>query len=289
MDLTLHLGLHRTGTTALQQMLRRHAGRLAAEGTAVLGPRRLRDEALRAARRAWRSGEGRGASPLAGVIADAAQGCGHVILSEENLLGSMHVNLREAALYPNAPRRLAELAAELPAAPDRIFLTLRDYAAYWRSAQAHVLLEGSERAVRAVRLVRASAEGWTPLLRAIRAAFPSARLLVARHRADAGFVPALATALLGTDALWGVTPPRTTVNASLPAEVIARLCSLQRGPERSRLAEASRRAGLAPVEVFSPSEAAALRQAFEAEWQAICAGAVPGVEVLALAVAEPVP
>ncbi len=291
MDLTLHLGAHRTGTTALQLLLGRQSDRLAVAGIAFLGPRRLRGDVLAGQQRRWHRalalGAATGPSPLAAECArEAAAGRGRIVISDENLLGTMHVNLDTAELYPDAAARMAELALALPAQPSRIFLTLRDFAGYWRSAHAHRFLVRGEAAIDARRLTRSPGNAWLPVLRAVREAFPVSRLTVARHLGDPGFVPALATAMVGAAALDGAAPPRTTVNASLPADVLAALCAMPEGAERGRAAEATRREGRAPVDPFSAAQTRALTARFEAEWAAIRAGAVPGVDVLALPEAE---
>ncbi|WP_413873938.1 hypothetical protein [Albidovulum sp.] len=290
-DLTLHLGAHRTGTTALQLLLQRRSGRLAASGIAFLGPRTLRGDAFAGAQRGWRGalalGAARGPSPLAAECArEATAGRSRIVISEENLLGTMHVNLDAAELYPDAAARMAQLALALPAAPSRIFLTLRDFAGYWRSAHAHRIFARGEAAIDAGRLARSPGNAWLPVLRAVREAFPASRLTVARHRSAADFVPALAAAMVGAAALEGVPRPRTTVNASLPADVLAALRAMPQGAERVRAAEAVRREGRAPVDPFSAAQVRDLTARFEAEWAAIQAGAVPGVDVLTLPEAE---
>lgn len=290
-ELTLHLGAHRTGTTALQQFLQRQSGRLAASGIAFLGPRTLRGDLLAGAQRRWSKalalGVATGPSPLAAECArEAAAGRGRIVLSDENLLGAMPLNLDTAELYPDAAARMAELALALPAAPSRIFLTLRDFAGYWRSAHAHRIAVRGEAAIDTRRLAQAPGNTWLPVLRTVRAAFPASRLTVARHRRAPDFVPALATAMVGAAVLEGVARPRTTVNASLPADVLAALRAMPEAAERARAAEAARREGRAPLDPFSATQARNLTARFEAEWAAIRAGAVPGVDVLALPEAE---
>lgn len=290
-EITVHLGAHRTGTTALQRLFGRHADRLAAAGIGFLGPASLRREDVAGDMRAWTTARAaRQASVPSPLAAECdrlvAAGCPHVVISEENLPGTMGPNLARAELYPNAEARLADLAAALPATPARVFLTLRDFAGYWRSALAHGLLAGDDLAFDGGRFAAAPGNSWMPLLRAIRRTFPETRILLARHRADRSFIPALAAAMVGPGPLAGVARPWTTVNASLPADVLESLRQMPRGPERARLAEAARRQGRPPVDPFSGAQTAALMARFEREWAEIAKGAVGGVEILALAVPE---
>ncbi|KAB2886216.1 MAG: hypothetical protein F9K34_02930 [Albidovulum sp.] len=290
-EITVHLGVHRTGTTALQRLLQRHADRLAAAGIGYLGPATLRGEELAGDLRAWTKARAAGHAPVPSPLTAecgrlVAAGCTHVVISEENLPGTMGPNLSRAELYPNAEARLADLSAALPVAPARIFLTVRDYPGYWRSSHAHALLAGDDADFDASRFAGAAGNSWMPLLCAIRATFPDARVMVARHRADRSFVPALAAAMVGPGPLAGVARPWTTVNASLPADVLDTLRRMPRGPDRARMAEAARRAGGPPLDPFSAAQTAALMARFEREWAAIGTGAVPGVEILALAEPE---
>ncbi|MEI2805415.1 MAG: hypothetical protein V9G18_05585 [Albidovulum sp.] len=85
---------------------------------------------------------------------------------------------------------------------------------------------------------------------------------------------------VGAAALEDKARPRTTVNASLPADVLAALRAMPRGAERTRAAESARRRGRAPLDPFSAAQTALLTARFEAEWAAIRAGAVPGADVL---------
>ncbi len=292
-EITVHVGAHRTGTTALQRLLQRHADRLAAAGIGFLGPATLRREDLAGELRAWMKARAAGYASAPSPLATecdrlASTGCLHVVISEENLPGAMGPNLSRAELYPNAEVRLADLSAALPAAPARIFLTVRDYPGYWRSCHAHALLAGDAVDFDASRFAGAPGNSWLPLLRAIRRTFPDTRVMVARHRADRGFVPALAAAMVGPGPLAGVARPWTTVNASLPSDVLDTLRQMPQGPDRARMAEAARREGRSPADPFSAPQAAALMARFEREWAEIGKGAVPGVEILALAEPETV-
>ncbi|WP_413872044.1 hypothetical protein [Albidovulum sp.] len=290
-EITVHLGAHRTGTTALQRLLQRHSGRLAAAGVGFLGPATLRREDLAGDLRAWMKARAAGhASATAPLAAECERlvsaGCRHVVISEENLPGAMGPNLSRAELYPNAEARLAELSAALPAPPARIFLTVRDYPGYWRSARAHALLAGDDVDFDASRFAGTAGNSWMPLLRAIRTTFPDTRVMVARHRADRGFVPALAAEMVGPGPLAGAARPWTTVNASLPGDVLDALRQMPRSPARARMAEAARREGRPPADPFSAAQTAALMARFEREWAEIGNGAVPGVEIPALAEPE---
>ena len=110
MDLILHLGAHRTGTTALQKVLQARRRLLKLSGVQVLGPSALRSTG-------W-------------ALPDRGAGISRAVLSDENLIGTMFGNFTSSALYPRAAVKLAELAERVWVAPHGMFFALRSYADY---------------------------------------------------------------------------------------------------------------------------------------------------------------
>lgn len=202
--LTLHLGAHRTGTTALQKAMRAASQPLGAAGVQVWGPSVTRaifdghvlhdpagvpdPAATDAAQRA-----------LAAALAEAARdGAKEIVISDENLIGTMPGNFRNGSLYPNAPERLRRLAAILPAAPWRVVLSIRPYRAYWASAYAFAAARAGLADFDEYRpALLADSRGWRALATAIREAFPDAGLAIVPFNRRAEDVVQIASLLPG--------------------------------------------------------------------------------------------
>lgn len=286
MDVILHLGVHRTATTALQNLLAAASGRLAEGGIRYLGPQRMRAAGLAAhvTRRERGDGDARALDAARAALAPHWQPAARqILISEENLIGAMLHNYRLGHLYPAAEARLAALRALLPAPPAAVFVTIRDFAGYWPSVHAHLALRRRVAAgFEAERLAASRGNSWLPLLRATRAVFPEARLGVWRYRDLPGLVPGLAAALTGLEDLAAAgAAPAARANASLGAATLRRLARVADPAERRRLIRAARSAPRTAARTPFPAEAAArLGAAFEAEWQAIAGGAVAGAEAV---------
>ncbi|MGO4851316.1 hypothetical protein [Phaeovulum sp. W22_SRMD_FR3] len=240
MEIILHIGAHRTGSTALERCLSDNAEVLRAEGTAIWGPTRMRsllnfDKAmsLRAAMRAkdpeataaWTTLRAAFAQELA---AEADAGITKLLISEENMLGTMRSNLLEGRLYANARRNLAAYAALLPHKPVRIGIGIRDYAAYWLSAYAYVISRTHAAPIPDLaELAPALADcrrSWTKVLASVSEVFPQAERFVWRVEELRGRPLEVACQLIGREnGTDGLRPLEKSVNASRlrPADIPA--------------------------------------------------------------------
>ena len=265
MDLILHLGAHRTGTTALQKVLQARRRLLKLSGVQVLGPSALRSTG-------W-------------ALPERGTGISRAVLSDENLIGTMFGNFTSSALYPRAAVKLAELAERLPVAPREIFFAIRNYADYWVSAYSHQILIQKLPRLDAARL-SASAErwGWSATLSAITRAFPEARLRVWRYGAEAGMIPGVMAEMIGIRLARRMPPPPERLNSSLSAAALAQFANVAEAeralPEGKRLsAIAALRSIPGPaIDPFGPELRQRMNEAFEAEWQDLVRGALSGVE-----------
>lgn len=290
MDLALHIGAHRTATTSLQQGLRKADGILAAAGVAFWGPETMRrpgrGDHARNLRRAATDAAAASAAAAAreaaarDIAAQAAAGRRLLLISEENLLGTMEGNFAAAALYPNAARNLAAARDLLGRAPDAVFLALRDYAGYWASAYAHCVLLREMPPFDGPALA-ASARGWPEVVADVAAVFPDAHVTVWQHGPGAAGA-ALAAMLPG--ALGGaVALPRRQANAALTARGLDRFAALRRrsGPFDAAARRAAvtelRAVGGPPFRPFSKAEQRLLDARYRDDWRAV---ATMGVRVL---------
>lgn len=143
MDVTLHLGAHRTASTCFQYYLRENAVALEAAGIAAWGPWRTRDGLLT------------GVIPVTGITRPPAEQLSrargrialalqeaerrrlrHVIVSDENMIGAARRNLRDRRLYAHIGERLARFAHAFEGRISRVVLSPRAQDSYWASAIA---------------------------------------------------------------------------------------------------------------------------------------------------------
>jgi hypothetical protein len=277
MDLILHLGAHRTGSTALIRCLRKNDALLGRAGAGLWPPELVRDLppfgavpelALKAAGGAARADKA--LVHLRQVLKTEADrleatGCGRLIMSEENLIGSMRMNLSKASLYPDLGNRLAAYAAVLPRRPAVVALGLRDYGSLWLSAYAYVLPRHplpsfADIAQALCHMPRA----WPDVLADIRAVFPDAQVLLWRHDQFRTRMTRVVAALAGVAAADGIHPVHEDVNSARfrdAADLIHRL----RGDDPTLAGRAleARIAGAGPdargaAPAFSPAQAAML-------------------------------
>jgi hypothetical protein len=253
MELILHLGAHRTGSTAFERML--EGADLAGQRAALWGNARVRGIPG--------FEQGTGADSFAAQWqAQAAQGTARLVICDENILGTMLGNLMAAALYPDLPAQLARYARLFPTPPRRIGLGIREPASYWTSCWSFVARRRwvpgvAETASR----IAAHPRGWADVVADLRAAFPRAEILVWPHEGLDKRLPATAARLLDLpEALF--TAPATRINAAhapgyLPAILRLRAADAQmtEAAMRAALERETPEPGYSP---FTPDQRAAL-------------------------------
>lgn len=187
MDVILHLGAHRTGSTAFQGYMEANAHWFAAMNTAFWGPQHTRkglfDGLLvqpmtpRAATRTRRN-TGRVRMQMAQLQIDGAR---RLLISDENVLGSARTNLRDGALYHDAGDRVARINAAFDGKINRIALNVRALDDYWASAIAYVIPRGARVPGRGkLAAVSTHRRGWRDVITEIACAAPDAQITVTR-------------------------------------------------------------------------------------------------------------
>lgn len=136
----LHLGAHRTGSSSFQLALHRNRHLLAEAGYTIGFPSR---DGVRAGLLAIRLPAPRHEGDKLVEFEDKLRAHldneivpdpdARVILSEENILGSM-AHFERAMFYPAAAKRLGVLRRGLGAAPEHVLITVRSYAHFFLSA-----------------------------------------------------------------------------------------------------------------------------------------------------------
>jgi hypothetical protein len=184
MDLFLHLGAHRTGSTTFQFYAEKHADALRAADVTVWGPRHTRDGRMegliKAADKVTPEIARAGRAACAGLVAQMAEvQTGALLISEENMLGSMFVNAREQSLYPDAARRLVRFRPAFADTCSRVGLAIRSYDRHWASSLSFVLRK-EQRGTSSVELAALSAQPrrWRHVVADIADVFPEAEIVV---------------------------------------------------------------------------------------------------------------
>lgn len=244
----LHLGAHRTGTTALQAALDAAEDPLRAQGIVALTPPRptkragatLRDVVRETARlkggaagpRYWPARRGL-RRQLDALVAERTRGgvpLQRLILSEEMLLGPAFAPDGKA-LYPDAHRRLAAFRRVCLDRVSEVHLTLRSYESFLVSVYAMraVYVGGLPSFSTVEASLVGIAFGWPDLVHTIRGVFPEARIVLSLFEC---------TAL--TDRLQALVGPRTIafpgaaslhMNRAPTLEAIEHVTALGRRPD----------------------------------------------------------
>lgn len=211
MDVYLHLGAHRTGTTAFQAFLGANRAQLAAAGVAVWLPEDLRRGPLAAlsARPGLRRSviEDRRLEWRLDAALDrlVAQGARRLVLSEENLIGTMASCHAAGLPYPEVWGRLRRLDGLFGGRVRRVALGCRDPAEWWASTLAFRLPRGGP-VPDAGLLARLAAQprGWAAVLADIAAALPGRPMAAWDFGWAAGRPDRVLVALLGAPAPAGL-------------------------------------------------------------------------------------
>ncbi|MEP1768651.1 MAG: hypothetical protein ABJJ53_18685 [Sulfitobacter sp.] len=148
MDIILHVGAHRTGSTSFQHYLRGNRARLAADGTAVWEPRELRrglldglftSPRMQNGRNLHRRAVGRVRLKVAQVERTDAQ---RLLISEENIIGAPRACLRAGTMYPAIGERMARLETAFDGRISRVVMCVRVQDLWWSSVAAFSVARG---------------------------------------------------------------------------------------------------------------------------------------------------
>ena len=245
--LTLHIGAHRTATTALQVTLRRlsEAGELS--GLDYFGPHRLRPRFSRSMLAIGKL------PPLARIVplsllntelAKALRGPLPVLISEEASLGRVDGSLLQGlGPYPGAAGQLRALHRMLGRRPARVVLTIRSPADWYPSAYSMVALRRTLPPLAELAPEwRAARRGWSEIATAARGLFGTCDVFCFEGLRETP--AALLASLTGGRA---AEAPIRRMNQSHSADVLAAL---------ARARASGGRAGRAEAEALRRAEAA---------------------------------
>lgn len=272
MDVILHLGAHRAATTGFQDYMRRHKDALAAHGVGFWGPQRTR-RGLHAGVLPCSSpaqDDPSAASPrrrINGHLDRARQnGLRQLVVSDENMIGTVRDNIRKGILYPEAAARLARFAAAYNGRITSVLFSPRSLDLYWCSALAYGVGRGvpvpDRAALRSIALAR---RGWRDVIGDIARAMPDAAVRILPFERYAGHPHLVLGDALGIDA-----PVQTARSCLNPAPGLPQL--------RRLMAESGRSAadlpfGMGRWNPFTNDEHAALRELYADDMMWLASGA----------------
>ncbi|UWR25439.1 hypothetical protein K3757_13330 [Sulfitobacter sp. S223] len=193
MDIILHVGAHRTGSTSFQHYLRGNRARLAAEGTALWEPHMLRKGMFDGLFAQPRMLNGRDLQrrAMGRVRLHAAQakrvGAERLLVSEENMIGAPRACLRAGSLYPAIGERLARLDAAFEGRISRVIMSIRAQDLWWSSVAAygvgrgHVMPDAAR-----IGMLAANSRSWRDVITDMACALPEAEIKVLPFEQFAG-------------------------------------------------------------------------------------------------------
>lgn len=276
MDIILHVGAHRTGSTSFQHYVRGNRARLVAQGTALWEPHMLRKGVFDGLFAQPRMMNGRNLQrrAMGRVRLHAAQaarsGVERLLVSEENMIGAPRACLRAATLYPAIGERMARLDAAFEGAIARVVMCIRAQDLWWSSIAAYGVGRGHQ-VPDASRLeaLASSPRTWRDVITDMSCALPGAEIKILPFEQFAGQADKVLA--------------HATNQAAPPAHAES---WLNRSPDvamlRDRMAEygvsgADLPAHLAQGEgrwnPFNPAQTAALREAYADDMIWLTAGA----------------
>jgi hypothetical protein len=148
----IHLGTHKTATTFIQNWLSQHQALLMANQIATIPLNMLRGQFTPTfwgfvyGQAAWSPALAQQLRAIidANIVAAGfdLQATRLLILSDENLLGSLSTLTNKGLLYPDLATRMARLAAVFEGCVIQPFLALRSYSEFYPSAYAETLRAG---------------------------------------------------------------------------------------------------------------------------------------------------
>jgi len=270
-SIDLHLGVHKTATTHLQKYWL--ACNALADGVHCPPLEAVRAHLTPAAAHAEPSVL-RGARQW---LDSVCEGRRRVVLSDENMLGSCEANFARQSLYADARARLERIGQLAGGRPLRVFISVRGYAGYLRSAWCEVIRHTPYRPFReAYKGMHGLARGWEHVLRDIADALPDATIECWRYEDLEAAEP------LVTASLFDIEPARLPPHddrrerRSFPRLAVRLLDDIhaRHGPGTATLVRPSvekivSKPDMARFDPWTPEESAAFRQADASSLEAL--------------------
>lgn len=263
MDIVLHVGAHGTGTKHIRDYMRRHAEFFAARRTGCLtccGS----DTQTAGAGGSADGNNGNLREKLARVRRNEFE---RLIVSDDDLIGTLPENIETGALYPTAGRRLRDIFQTSDVQVTTVLISTRSLELYWCAALAHGVLQGAEVPNRdKLRALAHAWRGWREVITDMAAALPKAAIRVLPFEEYAGRPHQFLADGLEIETVAEV--PRTVGTAGAPALPELRRVLKERGWSQTVLPF-----GMGAWNPFTNEEHAALREKYADDRMWLTAGA----------------
>ncbi|WGW02250.1 hypothetical protein [Tropicibacter oceani] len=181
MDVILHLGAHRTGSTSFQRFMQANARALANQSIGFWGPGRTRKGLLHGVADRpetpdqTRRAVGRVQLNMKGA---ARNGAAVLIVSDENMIGTARRCLRARLLYPEVGERMARLNGAFSPIR-RVVLQIRSLESWWASSMAYLIPRGGGiPPAAALEQLSLGPRSWRHVITDLACACPDAEILV---------------------------------------------------------------------------------------------------------------
>lgn len=271
MDVTLHIGAHRCATTTFQNYMRLNGDRLATQGIGFWGPRRTRNGLFHGIIPGSVALTGR--NPRLRAIGRVQMhlarsnglGLGSLVVSDENMLGTIRENLRVGDLYCGVGERMARYEEAFAGQVRNVVLNIRSLERYWASALGYSLTRGGGVPGKAtLERLAFSMRSWRDVITDVACAVPHARIWVFPFETFAGRPDAQLATITDIDA--PMTHARNWLNATprLP-ELRALVEGLAGPPDLPK--------GDGRWQPFTPAQSAVLRENYADDLMWLAGGA----------------
>lgn len=271
MNVILHIGAHRCATTSFQHYLRHNTSRLQDQGIGFWGPWRTRNGLFSGVLPGGPVGPGvrdahkRAAGRIRLACARShAAGTGTLLVSDENIMGSVRNNIRLGDLYCGVGERVARFAEAFGDHLTDIVVNIRSQDHYWASALGYTVARG--RALpgsAALAGLARSARGWRDVVTDVAVSAGGKRVWVLPFETFAGQPEAQLAVLTG--AVPPLAEARTWLNRTPPLEQLR----AEADPDVS----ARLPGGEGRWSPFAPGDAAALRETYADDMMWLTGGA----------------
>ncbi|MCU0528087.1 MAG: hypothetical protein MUD04_01060 [Cyanobium sp. Prado107] len=183
--LHLHLGAHKTGSTFLQKSFLASIDTLHSAGVAYVPLAEVRANVTSVVLQSsqWVSRDSDAELRCRELLATAMNSRQSLLLSDENLLGSLYRFSRNYGMYPSAPKNIKILNSLLdPDTQITIYLGVRDYASWLESAYLQLLKRKRLIAFSDfISRIRLESLSWFSLVRRLSASVPDAEIVLWRY------------------------------------------------------------------------------------------------------------
>jgi hypothetical protein len=206
-DIILHIGAHRTGTTTFQTYMRDNATGLSARDIGFWGPQRTRGGLFSGVLPSAGAAKGRNLERRAvgrikiNCVRAEHSGKRHLVISDENMIGSVRSNLRSKGLYSAAGERMARYGQAFQDLKIKVFMSIRAQDRYWASALGYGITRGrSVPDAQALDVLARSQRNWRDLITDVACALPNAQITVLPFETYVGQPDAQLALMTGGDA-----------------------------------------------------------------------------------------